>query len=191
MSVKLQPSDALIVVDVQNDFCPGGALPVPGGDHVVPVLNRWAEAAGRAGAAVFASRDWHPEEHCSFELQGGPWPPHCIQESEGARFHPQLKLPGGVVIVSKGSDPKREAYSVFEGTDLSTRLRAARRRRLWIGGLALDYCVRATALDARREGFEVHLIESATRAVNVEPGDAERALEQMRQAGVHMESGAP
>jgi len=175
--------DALLLADVQNDFCPGGTVPVPEGDLIVPVLNRWIADAEAHGVPVFASRDWHPRSHISFKERGGPWPPHCVQGTTGAGFHPALKLTRDVRIVSKGKDPNKDSYSAFGGTDLAQRLRRANVRNLWIGGLAQDYCVRATALDAIREGFKVHLITDATRAVNVHPDDGEHALEEIRQAG--------
>src|SRR5689334_5389258 len=172
----LGPADAVIVVDVQNDFCPGGALPVARGDEVVPILNQWMTAAGGAGAAVVASRDWHPADHCSFQERGGPWPSHCVQETRGADFHPDLNLPPRARIVSKATAADREAYSAFDGTGLADELKRAGISRVWIGGLALDYCVRATALDAVAAGFETHLIAAATRAINARPGDEERTL---------------
>lgn len=183
--LPLQPGDALILVDVQNDFCPDGALPVAGGDEIVPVLNRRLAAARDRGALVIASRDWHPADHCSFREQGGPWPRHCVQDSRGAQFHPGLQLPDDVVVVSKGCSPDRDAYSAFEGTGLDKRLREQGVRRLWIGGLALDVCVRATALDACRLGFEVHLLADATRPVDPEAG--RQTLAELRQAGAIIE----
>lgn len=186
MNERLQKGDALVVVDVQNDFCPGGALPVPEGDRVVPVLNEWIRQARQAGVPVFASRDWHPPGHVSFRERGGPWPPHCVQGSWGARFHPALELPPDAVVVDKGDDPDRDAYSAFQGTDLARRLREAGVRRLWIGGLAQDYCVRATVLDALRHGFAVYLLREATRPVDVRPGDGERALQEMAAAGAQI-----
>ncbi|MDE2990344.1 MAG: nicotinamidase [Chloroflexota bacterium] len=186
---ELRPTDALLIVDVQRDFCPGGALAVPDGDAVVPVLNQWIDAARDAGAAVFASRDWHPPDHVSFQEQGGPWPSHCVAETPGARFHPDLALPVSATIIDKGTDAGHEAYSAFEGTDLAAWLHAAGIERLWVGGLALDYCVRASVLDARRiAGLPVHLILSATRAVEVQPGDGSRALDDMRSAGAVTEA---
>ncbi|MCY3912991.1 MAG: isochorismatase family protein [Chloroflexi bacterium] len=180
----LRASDALLIVDVQRDFCPGGALAVPDGDAVVPVLNQWIDAARNAGAAVFASRDWHPADHVSFQEQGGPWPSHCVAETPGASFHPDLALPESATVIDKGTDAGHEAYSAFECTDFDAQLRAAGVERLWVGGLALDYCVRASVLDARRiSGLPVHLILSATRAVEVQPGDGSRALDDMRSAG--------
>jgi nicotinamidase/pyrazinamidase len=181
--MRLSPADALLIVDVQNDFCPGGALAVTEGDKVVPIINEWIRMAEAGGAAVFASRDWHPADHISFRHRGGPWPPHCIQGTPGAEFHPDLNLPPNVQVISKADTPDRDSYSAFGGTDLSARLHAAGIQRLWIAGLAQDYCVRATALDGLREGFEVHLIVDATRAVNVEPEDGRRALEEVQRAG--------
>jgi len=183
----LSDADALILVDVQNDFCPGGALPVSQGDDVVPILNRWIEEAAHAGAVIAATRDWHPRDHVSFEARGGPWPEHCVQGTRGAEIHPGLELPAQTLIINKGSDPDCDAYSGFEGTGLADVLRARGVRRLWVGGLALDYCVKATVLDARREGFETHLIESATRAVAAKPGDEDRALEEILLAGAVIE----
>ena len=180
----LRASDALLIVDVQRDFCPGGALAVPDGDAVVPVLNQWIDAARDAGAAIFASRDWHPPDHVSFQEQGGSWPAHCVAETDGAAFHADLALPKSATVIDKGIDAGHEAYSAFEGTDLAAELRAAGIERLWVGGLALDYCVRASVLDARRIArLPVHLILSATRAVEVQPGDGSRALDDMRSAG--------
>jgi nicotinamidase/pyrazinamidase len=185
MTRKLSADDALIVLDVQRDFCPGGALAVPEGDEVVPVLNRWIEVAGSAGVPVYASRDWHPKNHVSFAQQGGPWPPHCVQESEGAKFHPALKLPGSARLITKGTRFDRDQISVFDGTGLREELHRRGIRRLWIGGLAEDVCVRASVLDALKEGFEVHLIENATRPV--QPARGAEALEEMRRAGAVVE----
>ncbi|RMG49198.1 MAG: nicotinamidase [Acidobacteria bacterium] len=191
MSEAASPNDALIVVDVQNDFCPGGALPVPAGDEVVPELNAWIAWARAGGALVVASRDWHPAHHCSFEPFGGRWPPHCIAGTPGAAFHPRLEIPDEAVIVSKATQPDRDAYSAFDGTGLETRLRERGVKRVLVGGLALDYCVKATALDAARAGFETVLLRSATRPVEVHPGDGERAVEELRAAGVRILDGRP
>ncbi len=179
----LRSGDALLIVDVQNDFCPGGSLPVPQGDAVVPMLNRWIAAAREARVPIFVSRDWHPPGHVSFHDRGGPWPPHCVQNTRGAELHAALELPPEAEILSKGSDPDRDAYSAFGGTDLTERLRLAGVRRLWVGGLALDFCVRASVLDALERGLEVHLIRDGTRAVDVHPGDGQRALAELEAAG--------
>ena len=185
----LQPGDALILVDVQIDFCPGGALPIEGGDIVVPVLNRWIEAAAQAGVPVYASRDWHPAHHLSFREFGGRWPAHCLQDSEGARFHPALRLPASTVLVTKGVRFDRDQYSAFDETGLATELRRAGVRRVWIGGLAQDVCVRATVLDARREGFDTTVIADATLPVTRDGGI--EATEEMRQAGARFETTRP
>jgi len=184
---RLQTGDALLVVDVQNDFCPGGALAVPEGDQVVPVLNRWIHAAKDAGVPVIASRDWHPVSHVSFRERGGPWPPHCIQDTDGARFHPGLELPGDVVLVSKGTAFDHDSYSAFDATGLNSYLQQQGIRRLWVGGLAEDVCVLETVKDARALGYETHLITDATRPV--ETDKEEQVLETMRRSGAILEHG--
>ena len=186
----MRKGDALLIVDVQNDLCPGGALAVREGDQVVPVLNQWIEEAERLAIPVYASRDWHPANHISFKARGGPWPPHCVQGTSGAAFHHDLKLPSNVEIISKADQPDVDSYSAFGGTDLAERLRRAHIRRLWLGGLTQDYCVRFSALDALREGFEVHVIVEGTRAVNVKPDDGRRALDEIRRAGAVLEETA-
>lgn len=175
--------DAVLAVDVQNDFCPGGALAVRDGDRVVPVLNAWIREAAGAGSVVVAMRDWHPANHASFRDQGGPWPPHCVQGSPGAAFCPGFELPGDAILISKGENPQDTGFSGFDGTGLGPQLRARGVTRLWVGGLATDYCVRSTVLDALREGFEVHLLTDAIRAVEVSPGDGDRAIQEMKRAG--------
>lgn len=187
MTERFEQGDALLIVDVQNDFCPGGALAVPEGDQVVPVLNQWSEAAQGAGIPVYASRDWHPENHISFRERGGPWPPHCIQNTQGAAFHPGLDLPVQATVISKGADPDRDQYSAFDDTGLGEQMRREGVHRVWVGGLAQDVCVRASVIDGAQEGFDIHLILPATRPVEVSPGDGEQALEDMRQAGASIE----
>lgn len=177
------PGDALLIVDVQRDFLPGGALAVPGGDAVVPVLNRYIAQAQRSGSPVIASRDWHPEDHCSFHAQGGPWPPHCVEATPGAELAPDLRLPPGALIFNKGTCPEAEAYSAFSGTALAANLRRLGVRRLVVGGLATDYCVLSTVRDALHGGFEVFVLEDAVRAVDASPGDGDKALREMREAG--------
>lgn len=179
----LRYGDALVVVDVQNDFLPGGHLAVPGGDEVVPVLIRYVAAFAARALPVYATRDWHTVDHCSFRERGGPWPPHCVAGSDGAQFPPGLDLPGYAVIVSKADASERDAYSGFEGTNLEACLRAQSVKRLFVGGLATDYCVLNTVRDARRLGFDVFLLVDAIRAVNVKPGDGAAALEEMRRLG--------
>lgn len=180
------PGDALIVVDVQRDFLPGGALGVPSGDLVIEPLNRAIAAFLRAGLPVFFSRDWHPADHCSFRAQGGPWPPHCVAGTRGATFAAALTVPRDAAVVSKADNPQRDAYSAFEDTDLTAQLEASGVRRVFVGGLATDYCVKATVLDARRLGFDVEVLEDAVRAVDVQPGDGERALAEMRREGADL-----
>ncbi len=184
MIPELGRNSALIVVDVQKDFCPGGALAVPEGDKVVSVLNEYVELFRARGASIVATRDWHPSNHMSFKPQGGIWPPHCVQNRPGAEFHPQLKLGKEVHIVSKADKPDDEAYSGFQGTDLANWLKAKGITRVFVGGLATDYCVKSTALDAREEGFEAYFLEDASRGVEVNPGDSQRAIAQMEKRGV-------
>lgn len=192
---KPRLGDALLVVDVQNDFCPGGALAVPGGDQVVPILNAWIEPFRRAGRPIAYTQDWHPAHHVSFLERGGPWPPHCIQGSPGAQFHPNLRL--GSEIFRKGFEPDRDAYSGFQGflsapagthpgKGLADWLRERGAERVHIGGLALDYCVKATTLDALRDGFAATVILGATRAVNVKVADDAKAVKEMKAAGARM-----
>lgn len=174
---------ALLVVDVQNDFCPGGALAVKEGDQVVPILNRYTELFEKKGSPIFATRDWHPKNHISFKERGGPWPPHCIQDSEGARFHPQLKLPFDTVVISKAMNPEMDAYSGFEGTNLELYLKRKGIQRIFVGGLTTDYCVKNTVLDGRRLGFEAYFLSDAIRGVEVKRGDSEKAIQEMKKAG--------
>ena len=173
---------ALLAVDVQGDFLPGGALAVPDGDAVIAPLLRAARGAGM----VVATRDWHPPGHVSFAERGGPWPPHCVAGTPGALIRPEVDRLADVVV-SKGRNVDIDAYSGFDGTPLAALLRAAGVERVLVGGLATDYCVRATALDALREGFEVVVLRDAVRAVEVQPGDGERALDEMRAAGARIE----
>ena len=174
--------DALIVVDVQNDFCSGGALAVPDGDAVIEPINRLAAEA----SFVVATRDWHPPNHNSFRDQGGPWPVHCVQGSEGAELHPRLDRERIDAIVDAGQTPELEGYSGFESTELEQLLREHEAKEVHLAGLALDYCVKATALDARSAGFDVVVHRDATRAIDAQPGDAERAVQELREAGVRV-----
>ena len=183
----LRRGDALLVVDVQNDFCSGGSLEVPGGDEVITVLNRWTRKAQETRTPTFFTRDWHPANHISFKARGGPWPPHCVQNTPGAEFHPNLLVPDTAVVISKGDCPEKECYSALGVPRLAHDLKKEEIRRLWIGGLTLDYCVVETALDARKLGLEVHVLREATRAVNANAGDEGRAIERMVAAGVHID----
>lgn len=173
---------ALIAVDVQNDFCPGGALAVPDGDAVVAPVNRLASAS----EFVVATRDWHPPDHGSFSEQGGVWPVHCVAGTPGAELHAGIDRDLVDAVVDKGQERGREGYSGFEGTELERLLREHDVDAVDVVGLALDYCVKATALDARRAGFAVTVHRGATRAVEVAPGDGERAVEELRAAGVEV-----
>ena len=182
------PSDALIVVDMQRDFLPGGALGVPHGDEVVAPLNEAIRAFERAGRPVFASRDWHTPDHCSFKARGGPWPPHCIAGTPGAQFADDLQLSGSAIVVSKAQSADADSYSAFGGTDLAQQLERSGVKRVFVGGLATDYCVLNTVLDALAAGFEVVVLSDAVRAVEVSPGDGARAIAKMEQAGAHLQS---
>ncbi len=176
------PDDALLIIDAQNDFLPGGSLAVPQGDDVVPALNRYAAAFRTRHLPIFASRDWHPKNHCSFTEQGGPWPPHCVAETNGAQFASGLNL-SEAVIISKATKPESDAYSAFENTDLDQHLKRAGVKRLFIGGLATDYCVLSSVRDAVRLEYSVVLLEDAIRAVNVQPEDGAKAIEEMLELG--------
>lgn len=186
MKLRLDSSCALVIVDVQNDFCPGGALAVRDGDAVVAPLNRCAALFASVGAFVIATRDWHPPDHCSFRAQGGPWPVHCVRGTPGAAFHPTLRLPADALVISKAEGPKVESYSFFGEPGLERPLVERGIRRLFIGGLATDYCVKWTALDAARRGLETFVFADAIRGVDAQSGDSARAIEQMKAAGVKM-----
>jgi nicotinamidase/pyrazinamidase len=172
---------ALIAVDVQGDFLPGGSLGVADGFAVIPSL---VAAAGGVDVVV-ATRDWHPPDHVSFAARGGPWPPHCVMGTPGALLAGEVDRIAQVVV-SKGSNRDVDAYSGFDGTELAAMLRGMGVTRLVVGGLATDYCVRSTVLDARREGFEVSVLRDAVRAVEVHAGDGDRALAEMRAAGAEV-----
>jgi nicotinamidase/pyrazinamidase len=180
---------ALLIIDVQNDFCTNGALEVPGNERVIEPLSRAAECFAAAGLPVLASRDWHPPVTRHFSAYGGVWPPHCVQESRGAAFHTALRLPLGTLIISKGMDPDSDSYSAFDGISADGRslqkiLEELQVRHLYIGGLATDYCVCSSVLDARKAGFEVTVLEDAIAGVDVVSGDSEKARQKMIDAGV-------
>lgn len=181
--VDVKSGDALLIVDVQNDFLPGGSLAVTEGDQVTPVLNGYIEVFSSAGLSVFATRDWHPVDHCSFKAQGGIWPPHCIADTVGAAFDPDLDLNDEMNIVSKATTSEKDAYSGFEDTDLVQQLRDRGVNRLFIGGLATDYCVLNTVKDALALNFSVYVLKDAIRAVNVEPNDGLKAEAEMQALG--------
>ncbi len=184
--MNVSEEDALIVVDMQRDFMPGGALPVKGGDEIIEIVNSYIRKFKERGALVVLTRDWHPTDHISFRERGGPWPPHCIQGTIGAEFYPGLYVPEDALIVSKGSDSEREAYSGFKGTDLEEELRRRGVRRIFVAGVATDFCVKSTVLDALRRGFEVYVLLDACRSVSKEGG--ERAVEEMIKSGAKITS---
>ncbi len=178
---------AFLVVDVQNDFCPGGALAVAQGDRVVPVLNRYIEIFSKDKNPIIASRDWHPRQTKHFKEFGGVWPVHCVQNTTGAAFHPALKLPPRTIIVSKGMDPEKDSYSAFQAVDERGRpfleiLKDLDVKELWIGGLATDYCVKASVLDALKH-FKVNLLIDAVKGVNIKPDDSQKAMDEMIKSG--------
>lgn len=185
-NVNPEAGDALLVVDVQNDFLPGGNLGVKDGDAVVPVLNRYIAAFAARGLPIFFTRDWHPQEHCSFQARGGPWPAHCVAGTDGADFAPGLARPKGAIVVSKAVTLESDAYSGFEGTELASELRKRGVKRVYVGGLATDYCVLNTVKDALGHGFDVYLLGDAIRAVNVQPDDGANAVAEMRRLGAEM-----
>ena len=177
---------ALIVVDVQNDFCPGGSLAVAQGDEVVAPLNKLMKEFLDRGEPVYKTRDWHPEKTKHFAAYGGTWPVHCVQNTLGAEFHPSLLDDPRITIISKGFDERADGYSGFDGTQLAQLLRDEDVEEIWVGGLATDYCVKQTVLDGLRNGFKVKALADAMRAVNVHPDDGKKAVEQMREAGAEV-----
>jgi nicotinamidase/pyrazinamidase len=181
-AIPVTGQDALIVVDPQNDFCPGGSLGVPRGDEVFPVINR----AMPRFRHIFATQDWHPPEHRYFQQFGGPWPYHCLQGTQGAEFHPTLDTGPIHEVVRKGMNPELDGYSGFAGTDLAERLRRRGVQRVFVAGLATDYCVKVTAIEAVGHGFETYVLTDAIRPVELAAGDGMRALEAMADAGVKL-----
>jgi nicotinamidase/pyrazinamidase len=184
----MQEQSVLLVVDVQIDFCPGGSLAVPGGDVIIPVINRYIELFRSKGIPIIASRDWHPPVTRHFREFGGIWPPHCVQGSRGARFHPRLTLPADVIVVSKGMDPDRDDYSALQahletGIPLGEHLAALGVKALYICGLATDYCIRETSLDALAAGFSVAVLQDACKGVDLKKGDSARAFKDIAEKG--------
>lgn len=176
-------TDALLVTDIQIDFLPGGALPVANGDQIIPVINGYIQRFEASKVNILASRDWHPPNHISFKAQGGPWPPHCVQNTKGAEFSPSLKLPKNTVIISKATDANLEAYSAFDGTPLAKELQTRGIKRLFVSGLATDYCVFYTVLDACKLGLEAIILMDATLGINVKNGDVDKAVKTMLENG--------
>lgn len=179
---------ALILVDIQKDFCPGGALAVSDGDMVVEPANILMKKFESAGLPVFVTRDWHTPDHSSFSENGGTWPVHCVAETDGAAFHDDLKVSSHAVIISKAMEKDTDAYSGFEGTDLADRLRSLKVTETVILGLATDYCVKNTVLDALKEKFSVSVVTEGIRAVEVNPGDGKAAIDEMKAAGARFVS---
>lgn len=183
--VSLGPDDALIVVDVQNDFLPGGTLAVANGDAVIGPLNRYIARFRSANCPIVLTRDWHPKDHCSFQPQGGPWPIHCVADSKGAKFSTALDHDPHDLVISKGTAREPDAYSGFQGTDLIHRLRDRHILTVFIGGLATDYCVYHTVMDAIAAGFQIYLLSDACRGVNLRPNDSDHAVADMIAHGAH------
>lgn len=179
----LRSGDALVIADLQNDFLPGGALGVRGGNEIVPVILRYIDLFQGRNLPVFLTRDWHPPNHCSFRTQGGPWPLHCVARSPGSLPPPEFRAPAEAVIIYKAIDPDKEAYSAFQDTPLDRHLRALGIQRLFVGGLATDYCVLNTVKDARRLGYDVCLLLDGIRAVNLHPDDGRKAEQEMIRLG--------
>ncbi|MEM4040546.1 MAG: nicotinamidase, partial [Ignisphaera sp.] len=181
--IRIRSTDALIIVDMQNDFMPGGALPVPNALEIIPTINNYINMFKGNKAVIIATRDWHPPNHISFKSRGGPWPPHCIQGTKGAEFHPDLALPQDVLVISKAYDENIEAYSGFEGTNLDQVLKSREVKRIFICGVATDYCVKATALDALRLGYQVFLLMDAIKGVDIPRGSIAKAIEELLNEG--------
>lgn len=183
---------ALVIVDVQVDFCPGGAAPAEKGDEVVPVFNEYIKKFQAIGLPVYACGEQHPLSSCQFEINNGPWEVHCVQGSEGAKFHPGLQLPEDVIVISKGMDPDDEdSYSAFtayeaDGTDFHSSLLKRGIGHIYVGGLCTDWCVRRTVLDALNKGFKATLVLDATRGLELKPGDRDRAIDEMIRAGAEI-----
>ena len=179
MKITITNKSALIIVDIQKDFLPKGALPVPRGDKVIEPLNKYIDTFLKCKQPIFATRDWHPENHISFKKYGGTWPSHCIQNTIGAEFSDELRLPSKTIVINKGYMQDRDAYSGFQETYLDLELRRRNIKRVFIGGLATDYCVKATVLDALKLGYETILLLDAIRGVDVNLGDSEKAIKEM------------
>ncbi|SFF09432.1 isochorismatase family protein [Nitrosomonas sp. Nm166] len=194
--MKIVPAsgDALIVVDMQSDFLPGGNLAVAGGNDIIPLLNHYMAYFAAHQLPVFATRCWHPSNHCSFQAQGGIWPPHCIAGSKGAAFHPDLELPINTHIISKATTQEKDAYSGFTDTQLNELLQSLAIQRVFIGGIATEYCVFNTVKDALRFHYTTFILEDAVGAINQRPEDGQQALEEMIHLGarsIHYEELAP
>ena len=181
--ISIGHKDALIIVDVQRDFLPGGALPVPDGNKIIPFLNDYIKTFKKLGSTIFATRDWHPPNHLSFKTEGGSWPAHCIQDTEGAEFGKDLKLPSTIRIISKGMNPDKESYSGFHDTKLADILIEEGISKVFIGGIATEYCVKNTVLDALKLKFDTILLIDAIRGINENPNEVQDAIREMLSNG--------
>ena len=184
----MKPKKALLIVDVQNDFCPGGALGVPEGDKIVSVINKYIRTFTKKKLPIFATADWHPVRTKHFKDFGGVWPVHCIQNSRGAAFHPDLKLPKDAILLYKGMDPEEDCYSSFSAQDLSGQplsklLKRMAIKEIYISGLATDYCVKFTAIDALKHGFKVKILMDAIKGVDLKPNDSREAIKKITKMG--------
>lgn len=183
--VELDHTSGLLCIDMQKDFFPGGAAPVPDGEEMIPQINEYTQVIFKMqGLPVFLTRDWHPEDHCSFEDQGGEWPRHCVQDTEGAEFHPDFRHPGACPVISKGTDPDEEAYSGFKGTQLEKDIREMSVERLFVTGVTTEYCVKHTVLDAIDCGFDVYVLTDAIAPLD--PDEEKAALSEMQEAGAEL-----
>lgn len=178
--IRICETDALIIIDVQNDFLSRGSLPVPNGEEIIPILNIYLAVFTRNKGKVYATRDWHPTNHLSFLENGGVWPAHCVRETEGAKFHPGIKLPKNIVVISKATEPNKDGYSGFEDTILIAELQKEQIERVFIGGLATDYCVKNTVLDALRFGFDTFFLKDGSRGIDSIRGNTHRAIDLMQ-----------
>ena len=176
----------LIIVDMQNDFCPGGALAVKGGDGIIPVINQYIKRFTEKNELVVFTRDWHPADHCSFKDHGGIWPPHCVAGTKGAEFHHGICVPEKSLIISKADTQSKDAYSGFDATSLDSQLKKLDIKEVWVCGLATDYCVTSTVMDALKLGYKVKLLADAISAVDISAGDGEKAIADMESAGAEV-----
>lgn len=186
MTHQLTLGDALLVVDMQNDFMAGGSLAVPAAEQIIDPVNDCIGAFLGAGLPIFASRDYHPADHLSFTGEGGPWPPHCVAGSWGAEFNGDLILPAGATVISKATARDVEAYSAMDGTELPALLARQGIRRVFVCGLATDYCVLASARDLLTAGYAVVVLRDGVKAVDVQPGDGDKALAELTRLGAHL-----
>lgn len=182
MAIKLNQDCALIIVDMQNDFMPNGSLPVPDADKIVPALNKYIDLFSSHKLPIFATRDWHPPNHISFKQRGGVWPMHCVKDTEGAEFHNELRIPRSTKVISKGYESDKDAYSGFEGTELAKELEKNQIKRVLVGGVATDYCVKNTVIDALNMGLDVVLLEDAIKGIKNDG----QAIEEMLKKGAKL-----